>query len=48
VVVEQEAELVEDIGRQAVSLVEDEQEVTTLAGQVGQGVRSWGRRRLKE
>ena len=36
-VVEQEAELIKNVRRQAVSLVEDEQEVTALAGQVGQG-----------
>lgn len=36
-IVEQEAELVKDIGGQAVGLVEDEQEIAALAGQVGQG-----------
>jgi len=36
-VVEQEAELVEDVRRQAMGLIKDEQEGTALAGQVGQG-----------
>ena len=37
VVVEQETELVEDVVGQAVGFVEDEQGVTALASQVGQG-----------
>jgi hypothetical protein len=35
--VEQEAELVEEVGREEVSLVDDEKKETTLAGQVGEG-----------
>ena len=36
-VVEEEAELVEDVGRQTMGFVEDEQEVASLPGQVSEG-----------
>ena len=36
-VVEEEAELVEDVGGQAMGFIENEQEIAALAGQVGEG-----------
>jgi len=37
VIVEEEAELVEDVWGQAMGFIEDEQEITALASQVGEG-----------